>query len=274
MSKKITEYSQITKLDNNHVFLVDGNAGTKTILAADAILEMLSLISPQVHQAIFRGKSLGSSLTDAQKTAIQDGSFDDIFLGDYWTINGTIYRVADFDYWLRCGDVDFTRHHLVIVPDTNMYTHVMNDTNTTEGGYAGSKMYTEGLTEAKSRINAAFGDAVLTHREYLVDAVTNGKPSGGAWFDSTVELMNENMMYGCKIFGAVSDGSTVPNNYTIDKSQLALFRAVPRFAHNHQWSWLRDVVSGSLFACVRNFGSSNYYGASYAGGVRPVFAIG
>lgn len=271
---KITEYSRIMKLDSNHILVVDGSTGTKTILASDAILEMLSLISPQVHQTIFRGKSLGSSLTAAQKAVIQDGSFDGIFLGDYWTIAGVTYRVADFDYWLRCGDTDFNRHHLIIVPDASMYSHVANDTNTTEKGYVGSKMYTEGLNEAKSKINAAFGDAVLTHREYLVNAVTNGRPSGGGWFDSTVELMDENMVYGSKIFGAVSDGSTVPTNYTIDKSQLALFRAVPRFMSNRQTFWLRDVVSGAHFALVYPSGRADAGSASYPYGVRPVFSIG
>ena len=271
---KITEYSQITKLDSNHILLVDGTTGTKKILAKDAILEMLSLISPQVHQTIFRGKSLGSSFTSAQKAAIADGSFTDIFLGDYWTISGVTYRVADFDYWQRCGDSDFTRHHLIIVPDANMYSHVMNDTNTTEGGYVGSKMYTQGLNDAKATIAAAFGDGLLTHREYLVNAVSNGRPSGGGWFDSTVELMDENMVYGSKIFGAVSDGSTVPSNYTIDKSQLALFRAVPRFMHNRQWFWLRDVVSGARFADVSGDGVANFGSASASHGVRPVFSIG
>ena len=147
---KITDFSQITELASDSVLIVDGTTGTKKILTKDAILEMLSQISPQTHRMIFRGKNLGSALSTAQKTAIQNGSFDDIFLGDYWVISGLTYRVADFDYWYRCGDTDFTNHHLVIVPDTNMYTHAMNDTNITEGGYVGSKMYTEGLTQAKN----------------------------------------------------------------------------------------------------------------------------
>ena len=271
---KITEYSQITKLDSNHILLVDGTTGTKKILAKDAILEMLSLISPKTHQTIFRGKSLGSSLTEAQKAAIQDGSFDDIFLGDYWTISGVTYRVADFDYWRRCGDTEFTRHHLIIVPDANMYSHVINDTNITTGGYTGSKMYTEGLTQAKTTISAAFGNAVLTHREYLVNAVTNGRPSGGAWFDSTVELMNENMVYGSHILAPVSDGSTVPANYTINKFQLALFRVAPEFITNRAWYWLRDVVSGARFANVSGDGRADCSNASDSSGVRPVFSIG
>lgn len=271
---KITEFSQITELAGDSVFLVDGSTGTKKILTKDAILEMLSQVSPQTHRMIYRGKSLGSSLTSAQRTAIQNGSFDDIFLGDYWTISGVTYRVADFNYWLRCGDTDFTNQHLVIVPDANMYSHVMNDTNTTEGGYTGSKMYKEGLEQAKNTITAAFGDAVLTHREYLTNAVSNGRPSAGAWFDSTVELMNENMVYGTNIFAPHSDGATVPAQYTIGKGQLALFQAVPHFTHNRQWFWLRDVVSAAHFAYVDSYGRAHYASASDSYGVRPAFAIG
>ena len=271
---KITEFSQITDLTSDSVLLVDGSTGTKKILTTDAIEQMLTQLSPKTHRMLFRGKSLGSSLTDAQKTAIADGTFEDIFLGDYWTISGVTYRVADFDYFYRCGDTDFTQHHLVLVPDSNMYTHVMNDTNTTEGGYTGSKMYTEGLETAKTTIAAAFGDAVLTHKDYLTNAVSSGRPSGAAWFESTVELMNENMVYGTNIFAPHSDGSSVPTVHTTGKGQFALFQAVPHYAHNRQWFWLRDVVSSAAFAYCASLGYAGHTGASYSGGVRPYFIIG
>ena len=76
-------------------------------------------------------------------------------------------------------------------------------------------------------------------------------------------------------FTAVSDGSTVPNNYTIDKSQLPLFRYAPWFIHAQRayGCWLRDVVSSAWFAGVGSNGDCGYYGASDVDGVRPVFAI-
>lgn len=93
------------------------------------------------------------------------GTFDDMYIGDYWVIGGVTYRIAAFDYYLRAGDTDMTTHHVTLVPDASMYNHVMNDTNITTGGYVGSKMYTEGLEQAKTTINTAFGAAhVLTHR--------------------------------------------------------------------------------------------------------------
>ena len=226
------------------------------------------------HNSIYRGKSLGSSVTTAQWSAIGTGSFQDLFIGDYWTINDVIWRIAAFDYYYKTGDTSCTTHHVVIVPDTNLYAHAMNDTNITTGGYIGSKMYTEGLARAKTTINNAFGSShILSHRQFLVNAVTNGKPSGGSWYDSTVELMTEQNVYGGKIFGAGNDGSTVPYLYTIDKSQFPLFAHDPSMISNRQWFWLRDVVSAAHFANVSSAGYAAYYVASNADGVRPAFSI-
>ena len=150
----------------------------------------------------------------------------------------------------------------------------MNTSNVTTGAYVGSAMYTSNLANAKTMVNSAFGNAVLTHREYLQNAVSNGKPSGGAWYDSSVELPNECMMYGHPHFAPASDGSTVPNLYTISKSQLALFQVCPRFICNRAWFWLRDVVSSAGFAGVSSVGYANCNGASSSFGVRPVFPIG
>ena len=171
---------------------------------------------------------------------------------------------------------DVCSSDLLIVPDSQLYTAAMNATNTTEGAYIGSQMYKTGLDEAKTIVNAAFGsDHILNHREHFQNAVSNGKPSGGTWYDSTVDLMNEAMVYGTRHFTAVSDGSTVPNNYTIDKSQLPLFRYAPWHIHAQRssWFWLRDVVSATWFASVNGYGNCAYYGASNVSGVRPAFAI-
>lgn len=205
---------------------------------------------------------------------IQAGTFDDMYIGDYWTIGGVTYRIAAFDYYLRAGDTDMTTHHVTLVPDAPMYSHVMNDSNVTTGGYVGSKMYTTGLADAKTTINNAFGSAhILTHRQYLCNAVSNGKPSGGSWYDSTVELMTEQNVYGGKVFGAGNDGSTVPALYTVDKSQYPLFAFRPDLISNRNWFWLRDVVSAAYFAYVSNYGNASYGHASTSPGVRPAFSI-
>ena len=124
------------------------------------------------------------------------------------------------------------KNHVVLVPDTNFTSASMNSENITTGGYVGSDMYTgansnTGLSAAKSAINSAFSGHVLSHREYLCNAVSSGYPSAGGWYDSTVELMNEPMVYGSYIFTGVNSGTSIPALYTIDTSQLPLFALSP-----------------------------------------------
>lgn len=272
---KITEYPAVRKFTSDNVMLVDGNNGTKKVFVGDAILAALHLTSPELHRMIFRGKNLGSSFTTEQKAHIQDGTFEDLWLGDYWMISSRKWRIVDFDYWYDCGDTAFTKHHLVIMPDDVLYNAKMNTSNVTTGGYVGSAMYTSNLANAKTIVNSAFGGAVLSHREYFNNAVSNGKPSGGAWYDSTIELANECMMYGHLHFSPASDGSSVPAIYTISKTQLALFQACPKFIANHSFDqWLRDVVSSVSFARISGDGYPNCVPSSEPGGVRPVFAVG
>lgn len=226
------------------------------------------------HNCIYRGRYLGSSVTAEQYEAISAGTFEDLYIGDYWTIGGVNYRIADFDYFYRSGDTECKTHHVVIVPDTNLDNKKMNDTNVTTGGYTGSKMYTDYMATAKNKIIAAFGSGhILNHREYLTNAVANGRPSGGAWFDSTIELMSEAMCYGGTFFEPVSDGSTVPAKYSVACKQLNLFRHRPDMISNRQWFWLRNVVSVTGFASVSDNGTASVSSASYSSGVRPAFGI-
>lgn len=272
----LSELTQINELVSGNKLLVGTTDGNKAIAAEDALFAMLDGFAPvELRRVLFRGKNLGTALTAVQKAAIKDGSFKGMFLGDYWSIGGRIWRIVDMDYWYNCGDTAFTSHHLVIMPDEALYNAQMNTTNVTTGGYVGSAMYKSNLANAKTIVNAAFQGSVLTHREYLCNAVANGRPSGGAWFDSSIELPNEPMMYGHPHFSPTSDGSTVPSIYTISKTQLALFMVCPRFIVNRSYNqWLRDVVSSADFARVDDRGNAHCNGASNSGGVRPVFPVG
>lgn len=272
----LSELTQINELVSGNKLLVGTTDGNKAIAAEDALFAMLDGFAPvELRRVLFRGKNLGTALTAVQKAAIKDGSFKGMFLGDYWSIGGRIWRIVDMDYWYNYGDTAFTSHHLVIMPDEALYNAQMNTTNVTTGGYVGSAMYKSNLANAKTIVNAAFQGSVLTHREYLCNAVANGRPSGGAWFDSSIELPNEPMMYGHPHFSPTSDGSTVPSIYTISKTQLALFMVCPRFIVNRSYNqWLRDVVSSAYFAGVNDSGDAYRGNASYSLGVRPVFPVG
>jgi len=281
--KKVTDLTGITTPADANLIPIHDGTGLKNITFAnfrnkvnepmDAKVAPLLFNNAAAHNAIYRGENLGTAVTSAQYAAIKAGTFEDLYIGDYWVINGVNWRIAAFDYYLNCGDTSCTTHHAVIVPDTCLYNHVMNDSNITTGGYTGSKMYTEGLEQAKTTIKAAFSGHVLSHRVYLVNAVTDGHPSAGAWFDSEVELMNEQMVYGGAIFMPIANGSAVYSNYRVEKSQLPLFAHEPSRICNRATWWLRDVVSASLFAVVNGIGLANSNYASYSYGVRPAFCI-
>lgn len=255
--------ADITKVNNTLANLQYSNAGA--------------------HNAIYRGKYLGYFVTAAQYAAIKAGKFDNLFIGDYWTIDGVNWRIAAFDYYLNCGDTACTTHHVVIVPDTCLYTAQMHNTssggyeggsaNTTVGGYVGSDMYKSNLERAKTIIKSAFNGHVLNHRVFLTNAVANGRASDCAWCDSEVDLMCEQMVYGSGIFLPVSDGSFVPDNYRVEKSQLPLFQHEQSRIFNHEIWWLRDVISSSDFALIGSFGNADRYGASDSRGVRPYFCL-
>jgi len=286
-----TTITHTTNIPDNSVILTDED---KKILVKD--LPFISLQKScanggffrqaSIHRSVYRGESLGNKITSEQLASIQDGSFKDIWLGDFWTFEGReggwiIWMVVDFDYWYFIGDSKTLKHHVVVMPFEPIYNDSMNDTNTTSGGYVNSKMYTSGLQAAENEILEYFGSAnVLTHREYLINAVTDGHSSGGAWYDRRVDLPNEIMIFGSHIFAPNSDGSIDISRHTTNNTQLAAFALnrqliqaslEPGVSRNY---WLRDVVNAKRFAFVSENGEASYTNASNSRGVRPVFAIG
>lgn len=245
----------------------------KTILGAINELNIIiGTNNAAAHNSIYRGKNLGTEFTSTMSTNVKNGTFKDMYCGDYLVINGTTYRFMDFDYLYKTGDTSLDTHHILVVPDAPMYNHVMNDTNTTEGGYVGSKMYKSGLDQALAKIKADFGEAhIVTYRNLLVNTVSNGTPSNWAWYSRQIDLMNEEMVYGTRAWSQASQNGF---DTGANKSQLAAFK------HNHSlisscrsWYWLRAVRSSADFCGVSSYGNVGYAGASDANGVRPCFLI-
>lgn len=280
-TKKFADLEAILSVTGTEQMLIHDGNGVKVITVEnlhkglqtdiDSVRNVLA-DGAAAHNCIYRGKNLGTSVTAEQYAAISSGKFTDLYIGDYWVIKGVTYRIAAFDYYYNCGDTNFTKHHAVIVPDTSLYKAQMNTSNVTTGGYTGSAMYKSNLAQAKTTIKAAFGSAhVLTKRELLTNAVNGNTPSGWAWFDSDVELMNEVQAYGSVAWGA-HDG----NGYNVASGdgQFPLFMFDRTKLHNREDYWLRDVASATNFSGVNNDGYANGINASLSLGVRPAFCIG
>lgn len=252
---------------NIHTVDWDGNAeyaGDVTVHYGDstipigAILKSL-LDNPYMHRNIFRGKHLGESITDEQLAAIRDGSFDDLYVGDYWEINGVRYRIADINYWKGVGyQESVQKPHILIVPDTALGSGQMHTSNSTSDGYKSSTMNTVRLNQIANSLPDVFKKILISHRMF----------SDGTWINASVDLMNEVMVHGTYI---CTDNS---NKQTSDTQQLAMFRLVPELKTIGANYWLRNLSSAQTYTLVSQYGDASNDMATSTYGIRPVFGIG
>lgn len=233
---------------NDQVITVQGNAG--------------------YHNSIYRGKNLGNTVTDEMYASITAGTFDDMFVGDYFTINGRVYRIAGFNLIKNCGDNISVGNCVCIVPDASMGNYAMNSTATTEGGYVGSEMRTTHLASIAETVETDFGSShVLSYRDMLTNAAVDGQASAWAWNDCKVEIMSEVMLFGTKIWGNAGYEVGCLNE------QFPLFRLSPEYIHRRLYYWLRSVRSNQNFAYVNSYGSASNSTADEPHDIIPFFFI-
>lgn len=233
------------------------------------------------HNSVYRGRNLGYRVTDEQYSQIKNGTFNDLFIGDYWRINEKNWRIAAFDYYYNSGGIEAcTTHHVVIVPDNSLVIgEQMNATGTTSTGYYGSKMYSENFGsngEIVRWIESIFEpEHIMEHYTRLTNKVTDGNPTDSTWYKEKATLMTEENVFGSRIFSKASYGNTVPSLYTNDVTQYRLFAYRPDLIITRgQAYWLRDVVSNTDFAGVAGSGTPTHFNAfDTAGGIRPAFCL-
>ena len=252
----------------------------KTIATGGKFEDLTNKSVAGYHNSIFRGKNVTSYLTDGSLfTRISNGSFEDLFVGDYIVKNNITWRIAGFDVYLHKGDTELTKHHAIIVPDKHLTTAQMNSSNTTVGGYVASSMYTNTLPSIlDTYITPVFGSHVIEIRNLLTKGINatgynryginSGCSNDWAWYSRKVDLMNEVQVFGSIVWS--SSGYETGS----DNCQLPLFRLAPEFITNRSyWYWLRNITNASCFADVNAIGHSGDHHASATGGVRPCFYI-
>ncbi len=266
------------------------NGSRVTVYPETELAQIVDAANAMAHNKFVRGKDLTDYFTSGDMSAaIADGSFKDIYPGDFITksvtIAGTTYSnvkwlVGDLDYHLHSGDVETTAHHVLMVPEEPIGTSYMNSTNVTTGGYIGSYMWTTTIPKYATGIKNAFGSThVLSHKELLTNSVsTSGASMAGAgytgfannwaWTSVDVNIMNEAMTYGTRAFSS--------SFYDIGdcNMQIALFRGCKQLSFSRSnWNWLRAVSYSPAFALAYYYGHSIDASASYVGGVRPYFLL-
>lgn len=252
---------------NIHTVDWDGNAeyrGDVTVHYGDSTIPIGAMLNelidnPYMHRNVFRGKNLGEFITDEQLAAIRDGSFADLYVGDYWEKDGVRYRIADINYWKGVGyQESVQKPHILIVPDTILGSGQMHTSNSTSGCYKSSTMKTVRLNQIANSLPDVFKKILISHRMF----------SDGTWINASVDLMNEVMVHGTYI---CTDNS---NKQTSDTQQLALFRLVPEWKTIGANYWLRNLSSAQTYTLVSQYGDASNDMATSTYGIRPVFGIG
>lgn len=258
----------------------------KSIFASDSAL---GNNNTGFHNSVYRGKSLGTSVTAEQFAEITAGTFNDMFLGDYWTIGSNKYVICHFDYYYKCSGVSY--HHIVVMPHngtkgilglslTAADGESISDgkfkwdtSGTTSRGYIGSRIRTAIMPACDNRVKADFGSShILAIPELYPNAFesNSGVPTSWGWVSTQLacDLPNEVMIYGTTAYTAVPK-----LEIGIDKWQLAICKFDPSFVNIGASWWLRSVSSASNAANVSGNGFANSATASSALVVRPRFLV-
>ena len=284
---RIQDFNENLKPDTNNDFLMTFNDGSESKTRLRDAFYSLVPDGAQTHNNVFRGSSLGA-LNATHIANIKNGSFHDMFIGDYFTVNGSNYVIAGINTKHLKGDNMQLGNHLLLMPDrfskledgTVMKddvnpTHYMNDTATTAGGFANTKLYKTYMPSIQKKLEADFGSNLLTFREVVSTHVDDsGAPDQDEWRDAKLAIPNEVMVYGTTLNGNNKNGSW--HNIGDDDVQLPLFRLNPDELTNHKdWAyWLRDIHSASEFVTTSAVTTRCSPAHITSVGVRAFFLIG
>lgn len=290
----------------------DGDDGTKRIEFADlmaAVLGTTNLTEAGFHNSIYRGANLkerfgisdDKALADEVYSRIADGSFRDLYVGDYWPVTITTEYgteevtnvLAGFDVYLNSmyeydpANTDYnllTRHHAVVVTKKQFAkSHKMHPTTPIPSdGYRACEIHTTTLPKYAAALQTALNGHIIEVCDTFAydrdDTLHNANAPDltgvmTSWdYDSSypahLTLLTERELYGAPAY------SSGPNEVGFETSQLPLFRLNPASKITGGWYWLRDTASAYYFCYCSSYGSANCHDAGNAGGVRPRFLIG
>ena len=227
------------------------------------------------HRRFYRGHDLTAAFDSGEFSKnVADGSFRDIFPGDYiikkvpipdieapisysngsFHIAGKTYTIkfiiADLDALRNNMDSRVKTHHAVIIPEEPPFDSYMNPTN--RNGYASSFMNTEIMPAFAKGLAAAFGASHMLR--FNADRQV-----------CTCRLMSLHMVFGHQYFSKV-----YPSDDYLGGKQFAVFRLNSDLKSKHTHYWLSDDYSNAGFAYASEYVGA--YCASSMDGVRP-FAL-
>lgn len=284
---KLQEFGENWKQEPNDNYALTFNGSSESKIRLRDLYYSMVPDGAVAHNNVFRGQNLGA-LTATHITNIQNGTFRDMFIGDTFSINGSNYVIAGINYKRGHGDNMSLGNHLVLMPTdwsktptqtlnpNGKDTHFMNDTDTTEGGFANTKLYKTYLPQIQQKLESDFGSHLMKWRGVVSTHVDDsGAPDQGEWRDMKVMIPNEVMIYGSTLNG--NNKNNAWYNIGDDNSQLPLMRMNDEERNSHRAGafWLRDIHPSVGFAGAGAAGDAYWGSASNPWrGVRAFFLIG
>jgi hypothetical protein len=246
---------------------VTRRAGLATVAQSDIVQAVGSTLTPYatnrlldptfepatMHRNTFRGKNLGGVVTAAQKAAIATGSLEELWIGDYWTINGIRWRIVDFNYFkqARAGGSAINPPHAVVMPDTNILTTRYADSATYLGGYVQSTL--DKVVGPATLAKAAFGANLLEFRTKQVNAIDgSGSPTGDGYYIVANSVPTAAQMFGVSPF-ARNVSTDAPTQFALFRLDPSFIYAAPRNAADvSPATWLRDMATPGLAYAIQH----------------------
>lgn len=214
------------------------------------------------HRCIYRGKRL--TLNADFWNAIKDGSFRDIYVGDFLVIRGTYWRIIDINYyWDSFAPWTYPivhKPHIVVwgepressSPVQNLKGIYKADGDFS-GGYYNSDIRNNTLPKFLETLKEIFGaEHMYYHPDYICNAVTSSGVETGWVLDtnSCVELFSWRHLLPSHLAGFHNVYQKVPNTlsnrpYIPRMFKLAEIREGHCFYHVGGYHLLREFEGGT-----------------------------
>lgn len=289
-NKKINFQKLMTKIQNSIQF------PEPTIPDIDyyQIVEKAAKSNYIIRNSIYRGNNLGANITNQVKTSIENNSFDNLFIGDYWEVNGIKFRIAHFNYFTPYAMSDRSEYtsninnHIIVVPDECLGadkalsdgTDLMNEAS---GNTIRSPIDAELISISGNK------DYMPELYNFLIHFCKINNMTYQGWFNSTNKItrefyyswwrgfpMSSHMLFD-KHKSVIQTYRTGDNIFSymgsIMDKQLSLFSLNPKLIKSNKRYWLIDS-SGykvNLYVNVGGYIRTDTNTKEY--GIRPCFIL-
>lgn len=263
------DFSALPKVDslaktNWESLLNDPHAGENAKAAMKDLYYIMAnaVMDINVRRNIFRGKNLGTEVTQEQYKYIEDGTFRGLFIGDYWeNAEGTAkFVIWDFNLYLGIGDSEETKcktNHVVVgIVFRTSLTSKMADSSA--GSYMSSYLRVTKLPEiATAYVEPFFGsEHLLTYRK----GIQNNINGASAWASQQLDIPSIQQLLPMTLYTGQGEEK---GRDTVNKT-FAYFKLIGN-----------DINFKSLYVWCKNNYTDGYYVVytSYLNGINQYASL-